>query len=190
MLCVFVDTANAMSDFHLLPIGRIRKAHGIRGEVSVDYYADSPDLLRDGVYLRRASGSPALYEVASLRAHHGALLIRFTSVPDRNAAELLRGFELLVPKDRLPEPDDDEIYIHEILGLAVFAVDENGKEALWGTIEDVADNAGQELWTISLPQKEDILFPVASEFILEFDLDAGHVKISPPPGLLELYRSE
>lgn len=179
-----------MPDSLLLPIGRIRKAHGIRGEVSVDYYADSPVLLRDGVYLRRASEPPVLYEVTSFRAHHGALLIRFTSVPDRNAAELLRGFELLVPKDRLPEPNDDEIYIHEILGLTVIAVDENGKETLWGTIEDVADISGQELWTISLAGKEDVLFPVASDFILEFNLDAGHVKVSPPPGLLELYRSE
>lgn len=179
-----------MPDSHFLPIGRIRKAHGIRGEVSVDYYADSPSLLHEGVYLRPSAGAPVLYEVVSFRAHHGSLLIRFKSIPDRTAAEHLRGFELLVPKDRLPEPGDDSIYIHEILGLSVYAVDENGEEALWGAIEDVADIAGQEIWTIPLAGKEDILFPVASEFVLEFDLDAGRVTIAPPPGLLELYRGE
>lgn len=179
-----------MPDSYFLPIGRIRKAHGIRGEVSVDYYADSPGLLNEGVYLRRSSETPVFYEVVSFRAHHGALLIRFKSIPDRTAAEHLRGFELLIPKDRLPEPDDDSIYIHEILGLSVYAVDENGTETLWGAIEDVADIAGQEIWTISLSGKEDVLFPVTSEFILAFDIDAGRVKISPPPGLLELYRGE
>jgi 16S rRNA processing protein RimM len=179
-----------MSDSHLLPIGRIRKAHGIRGEVSVDYYADSSALLHDGVYLRRVSDSPVFHEVDSFRAHHGALLVRFKSIPDRNAAELLRGYEVFVAKDSLPEPDDDGIYIHEILGLSVLAVNENGSETLWGEIDAVADIAGQEIWTISLAGEEDVLFPVTPEFILGFDLDAGHVKIAPPPGLLELYRGE
>ncbi|CAK7042863.1 MAG: Ribosome maturation factor RimM [Desulfovibrio sp.] len=178
-----------MTDSHLLPVGRIRKAHGIRGEVSIDYYADSPSLLHEGVYLRRAAEQPKFHKITSFRGHHGALLVRFATVPDRTTAETLRGCELLIPKERLPEPDGDAIYIHEILGLSVFAVTENGDEKLWGTIEDVSEPAGQELWAIAHDGEEDILFPAAPEFIRAFDLDKGRVTITPPPGLFELYRS-
>lgn len=177
-----------MPDSSLLPIGKIRKAHGIRGEVSVEYYADSPALLHGGVYLRRAAETPVFHEVASVRTHHGALLIRFASVPDKTAADPLRGYELLLPKNKLPEPDDDSVYVHELIGLSVIATAENGAETFWGTIAGVMEPAGQELWTISLPGEEDILFPAAPEFVLGIDLAEGNVKIAPPPGLFELYR--
>ncbi|MCC8194266.1 MAG: ribosome maturation factor RimM [Deltaproteobacteria bacterium] len=178
-----------MPDSSFLPIGRIRKAHGIRGEVSVDYYADSPELLQEGVYLRQPGKSAVFHDVASYRAHHGGLLIRFKSVMDRNIAESLRGSDILVPGDRLPAPDDGSIYLHEILGLRVFATDEKGRESDWGIIAGIADYAGQETWTISKENENDILFPAAPALILGFDLDARLVRVAPPPGLFDLYRS-
>lgn len=178
-----------MPDELLLPIGRIRKAHGIKGEVSVEYYADSPDLLRGGVYLRQPGQGAVLYPITSFRAHHGALLVLFKGITDRNAAETLRNLDILIPENRLPEPDDGTIYLHEILGLRVIAVDAPGSESDWGTIADIADNAGQEMWTISQPGAADVLFPASPELVLGFDLDARVVRIAPPPGLLDLYRS-
>ena len=178
-----------MPDPCLLPIGKIRKAHGIRGEVSVDYYAGSPDLLSGGVYLQHGSGTPVFHEVVSCRAHHGNLLVRFAKASDRTGAELLRGSDILVPEDRLPEPDDGEIYLHEVLGLNVIAVDEKGVESHLGAITDINDSSGQELWTISETGREDVLFPAAPEFVLEFDLASRTVRIAPPPGLIDLYRS-
>lgn len=177
-----------MPDLHLLPIGVVRKAHGIRGEVSVDYYADSPDLLSGGVYLKAGAAPPAPREVVSRRFHHGALLVRFAGVADRNAAELLRGARMLIPEDRLPEPADSEIYLHEILGLTVIAVDASGQETPLGSLSGFSDASGQELWTISRDGDADILFPAAPEFVLRFDLKARTVRISPPPGLIDLYR--
>lgn len=178
-----------MPDSPLLPVGRIRKAHGIKGEVSADYYADSPELLSDGVFLRHGASAPVLHEVASFRFHNGVLLIHFENVPDRNMAETLRGYEILVPEDRLPEPGDGAIYLHEIMGLRVLAANEDGTEADWGVITAVMEPAGQELWTISRENEEDILFPATPELVLGFDLDERIVRIAPPPGLIDLYRS-
>lgn len=178
-----------MPDSPLLPLGRIRKAHGIRGEVSVEYYADSPDLLSGGVYLRHGTGVPVPYEIVSFRVHHDALLIRFKNVPDRNVAETLRGYDILIPEERLPEPDDGEIYLHEIMGLHVLAANEDGTEADLGVITAVMEPAGQELWTISKENEEDVLFPATPELVLGFDLDEGVVRIAPPLGLIDLYRS-
>lgn len=177
-----------MPESTLLPVGKIRKAHGIRGEVSVDYYADSPDLLKDGVFLRHNANRPVLHEVASFRAHHGSLLVRFTGISDRNAAEPLRGWDILLPEDRFPEPDNDEIYLHEIIGMRVVA-ENDGSETAWGIIADVSFPGGQEVWTIAQEGEKDVLFPAAPEFVLRFDLDEGIVRIAPPPGLIDLYRS-
>ena len=177
-----------MSDNLLLPIGKIRKSHGIRGEVSVDYYADSPELLRDGAFLQAPGKSPVFFDILSFRAHHGVLLIHLKTIDDRNVADTLRGFDLLIPENRFPEPDDGSIYLHEILGLRVIALDDAGQESDWGIIRDAADIAGQELWTISAENENDILFPATPEFISGFDLDAGIVRIAPPPGLIDLYR--
>lgn len=180
-----------MNESTVIPIGLVRKAHGIRGEVSVTYYADSLALLRGGVYLRSGSSSATLsrYRVASHRMHHGSLLLRLEGIDDKNAADALRGLELCIPEDRLPEPDDGEIYLHEILGLDVVAVAQDGTEECWGSIAALDTSAGQELWTIAQEGQGDILFPAAPELVLAFDLDAGVVRISPPPGLRELYRS-
>ncbi len=171
-----------------IPVGRILKAHGIRGEVSVEYHADSPRLLDGPIYLQRGTASPAPYTVAAWRKNHGALLVRFAETPDRTAAETLRGCTLLVPQDRLPEPDEGEVYLHQVLGLTVTAVSPGGAETNLGRISSIASPAGQELWTISQEGEEDILFPAVPEFVLDFDLDAGRVLIDPPPGLIELYR--
>lgn len=176
-----------MSTQILLAVGRIRKAHGIRGEVSAEYYADSPDLLQGGVFLRQNATIPAFYAISSYRVHHGSFLIRFTDIQDRSAAEQLRGCEILIPEERFPEPGDGELYLHEILGLRVIAETNDGGTE-WGTIEDVSFPGGQEIWTIAKEGEEDVLFPAAPEFVLRFDLEGGFVRIAPPPGLIDLYR--
>jgi len=178
-----------MPDNILLPIGKIRKAHGIKGEVSIEHYADFPDILKKGIFLQLPGKSPVPYDIISFRAHHGALLLRLKNIDDRNAAETLRGAEIFIPESRLPAPDDGSIYLHEIMGLHVIASDENGQDADWGTISAVTDTAGQELWTISKQNENDVLLPATPEFIVAFDLDNGIVRIAPPLGLFELYRS-
>ena len=180
-----------MSETTLLPIGRIRNAHGIKGEVCVDYYADSPLLLQEGAYLRSKDGDPVFHKVTSFRKHHGFLLVLFADSTDRNVAETLRGREVLIPQSRLPKPDEGEIYIYQLMGLAVLAVEPdspNGSEKNLGIISSVDDQTGQELWTISKPGEADILFPATSEFVLDFDLENNTVRIAPPPGLVDLYR--
>ncbi len=170
----------------LLPIGFITKAHGIRGEVSVEYHADSPRLLQGELYLRAGSAPPARQKVASWRRDNARLLLRFEGIADRTAAERLRGAEILVPADALPELDDGEVYLHALLGLSVIEVKEDGSESPVGSLENINSPAGQELWTIRTPAGEEKLFPAVPEFVRDIDLDRGEVRITPPPGLFDL----
>lgn len=176
----------------LLPIGRISKAHGIRGEVSVIYHADSPELLAGDVFLAPPCAgdgdlAPVKTDVLSVRIDHQRLLVRFAGVSDRTAAERLRGYELLVPKEALPPLDEGEAYVHQLFGLSVRTLDENGTETELGAIAEISFPAGQELWTIKTTDGRAVLFPAVPEFVRSIDLTERRVVIAPPPGLLELY---
>ena len=178
-----------MPDTSLLPIGVITKAHGIRGEVSVDYYAESPRLLRGTIFLQSGTAPPLPAKVESVRSQQERLLVRFAGIDDRNAAERMRGQTILVPKEALPPLTDDELYLHDVIGLRVIVHEEGAAPKVLGELTDIAMPAGQELWTITTPEGREVLFPAVPELVDRFDLDAGEVHITPPPGLLELYLS-
>jgi len=173
-----------MSDDTFIEIGLVGRPHGLRGEVGVDFWADSPDLLRGTLWLRPGRGAPRPHTVAAVRRHQGRPLVLFEGIADRSAAETLRGMHVLAPKDRLPEPGEDEVYLHELLGLRVLLHDTG---APLGTLDDVQMPGGQEVWSIRTPDGKEVLLPAVEEFVASIDLDAGEVRITPPPGLIELY---
>ena len=169
----------------LVEIGTLTRPHGIRGEMRVDYYADSVDLLRgDAVYLQAGSQPPRKVTVDTVRLHQGTPLVRFTEAPDRTSAEYLRGQALLVPESSLPELEDDEMYLNDLMGLSV-VLDTTGETL--GVLEHVLFHGEQEVWSIQTPAGKEILLPAVPEFVADIDLDAAVIRITPPEGLLELY---
>lgn len=152
----------------------------------VAFEADDPGLLKGEILLESPGGDMAVYTVSRVRAHHGSLLLSLAGITDRDAAEGLRRYRILVPRAKLPPLDDDEIYLTDLPGLAVI-VEEDGREREIGIISRVDVPAGQELWTIATPAGREILFPAVDEFVLDIDLETGKARIAPPPGLLDLY---
>ncbi len=171
----------------LVAVGRVIKPHGVRGECCVQTYADSPALFNALANVRLApeGAAPALgrsARIASWRPHKDRVLVTFRGVDDRDAAEALRGLELMVPVADLPPPDEDEVWLMDLPGLEVRLP---GGQVL-GAIERVDMPAGQEIWVIDAAGRE-VLFPAVAEFVAEVDMEAGFVVIDPPPGLLDIY---
>src|SRR5699024_11742149 len=104
-----------------LVVGRIGRAHGIRGEVAVEVRTDDPDArFADGSVLLTDPETAGPLTVRSSRAHSGRLLVRFVGVKGRDAAEELRGTQLLVDSaDIAPSDDPDGFLAHEHHGIAV-----------------------------------------------------------------------
>jgi 16S rRNA processing protein RimM len=121
--------------------------------------------------------------VASCRPHQGRALLTIEGVTDRDAAELLRGMEVLVEASKLPEISEDEVYLHDIVGFD--AVLEDGSKV--GTLEGFLDVPGQDVWIILGPDGREILLPAHDETIVEIDTQARRIVVDPPPGLLDLY---
>ncbi|MEZ0574868.1 ribosome maturation factor RimM [Halodesulfovibrio aestuarii] len=175
-----------MTETHFIEIGLIVKPHGLRGEVCVNYFADSPFLLKGSVWLQKGKSNPVEHKVVSSRPHKGQELLTLESCRDRNCAEELRNVKVLVPDDELPELTEEEVYLHQLEGMNVIL--ENG--SIVGRISGFQFNLGAEVWVITTEDKKEVLFPATEEFVSDIDFEKATVTIAPPPGLLELYLSE
>ncbi|HEY2576391.1 MAG TPA: ribosome maturation factor RimM [Streptosporangiaceae bacterium] len=163
-------------------VGRIRRPHGIRGEVSVEVRTDEPDrrfTVGEALSTDPAERGPLILQAS--RWHSGSLLLTFAEVQDRTAAEQLRGTWLVVDSDDLdPTGDPDEFYDHELIGLTAVTT---GGEVV-GPVTDVRHH-GQDLLVIKSAADDELLVPFVAAIVPEVDVAGGRLVIDPPPGLLE-----
>lgn len=172
----------------LVVLGRLTKPHGVKGDIRVEYYADSAELLEKPLMLRAGRFAPRPVRIRDWHLWKDQLILSIEGCNDRSAAEQLRGQELLIDASFLPEAEEDEPYLRDLIGLSVRLED----GTVVGELEDIDFPAGQEMWSIRAPEAEgghEILFPAVPEFVLDIDLSAGTATIAPPEGLLDLYRS-
>jgi len=165
-------------------VGRIGKAHGIKGEVSVDPRTDEPDrrfAIGTALAAARPNGSDArTLTVKTTRWHQDRLLVVFEEIPDRNVAEASRGLVLTTTVDLADTPDDpDEFYDHQLVGLAALTTD--GVDI--GTVTEVIHAGGQDLLAIKTATGE-VLVPFVQALVPMVDLAAGRLEIADRPGLL------
>ena len=100
----------------LILIGRVAGAFGVRGEIRITAYGEDPMALLAYRTLKREDGSPAL-TLTSGRPGKGGLMARAEGVESKEAADALKGLRLFVPRSVLPEPDEDEFYLTDLIGL-------------------------------------------------------------------------
>ena len=166
-----------------LVVGRIGRAHGLRGDVAVEVRTDDPDLrFAEGAVLLTDPPQTGPLTVESGKVHSGRLLLRFAGVSDRTAADALRGTLLVVDVDPDQRPGDpDEYYDHQLVGLRVRTVD----QAEVGEIADVLHLPAQDVLAVRRDDGREVLVPFVTEIVPVVDVDAGHVLVDPPAGLLE-----
>ncbi|WNV89888.1 ribosome maturation factor RimM [Umezawaea sp. Da 62-37] len=166
-------------------VGRVAKAHGITGELSVDVRTDSPEVrfaLGSALVAKLRDGTTRTLTVAAARKHTGRLLVRFDEVLTRDVAESLRGTLLLASTDDLPPTGDpDEFYDHQLEGLVVELLD--GTKV--GTVKEIAHGAGGELLVVNREGGGELLVPFVQQIVPTVDVKAGRVVIDPPEGLLD-----
>ena len=171
----------------LLIVGRVRKAHGIHGELGVEPITDGPDaIFAPGrrVFAGTAKGdvSPGRPElhVTTVRPMGDGLLVKFDEVPDRTVAELWRGRYFLVPAEEVPPPDEREVYLHELPGMQVVLVSGEpvGRVAdFYELPQGIAIDVAREHGTVMVPFDERVVTAV--------DREARVITIDPPAGLLD-----
>lgn len=177
------QTGGDHSDGVVVAVGRVGKAHGVRGDAFVEPWTDAPDeRFSPGSRLSTEPADRGPLIVESARDHSGKLVVHFAGVDDRNAIEALRGTVLLLPARARPVIEDpDEFYDTDLIGLAVRTV--QGRQL--GAVTDVLHSPAGSLLAIDVDGRE-LLVPFRTEFVPVVDLAAGIAEIDPPDGLLEL----
>lgn len=149
----------------LIAVGRVTRAHGIGGEVAVQSLTEVESRYAKGSVLRLEDGRTLT--VTSSRPHRDRVLVRFHEVPDRTAAERLRGAVLLVPVSEVPAAPEHAFWIHELIGLDV--VTEEGERV--GTVRDVLSNPANDVWVVE-GERGDVLIPAVRDAIVSVDREA------------------
>jgi 16S rRNA processing protein RimM len=168
----------------LLTVGRIARPQGVRGEVVVELRTDDPETrFAPGTVLATDPEVVGPLTVGRVRWQGARLVVRFRNIPDRAAADSLRGVRLLVQvadDERLADPD--EYYDHQIIGLQAVTV----QGTTIGEVTDVLHVPSQDLLAIRPSDGGEMLVPFVKAIVPEVDLAARRLVIDPPRGLLDL----
>lgn len=170
-----------MSKLVEVTIGKVGRAHGIKGDVFIDVRTDEPArrFVRGGTVLLGEGRKPV--ELADVKWNRGKLIASFVGYPDRTAVETVTG-ELLrarVPEDERPS-EPDEFFDRQLVGLTVLSAD----GAAVGTVREVLHLPAQDVLQVDA-DGEERLIPFVSALVPVVDLEAGHVQLADVAGLLE-----
>jgi 16S rRNA processing protein RimM len=174
-------SSSAWKDMAL--VGRIARAHGIRGQVIVNPETDFPDeRFQAGaeLFIERGGTVEAL-TVTTVRFHRDRPVIGIAGVETMSDAEALAGSELRVPKDQLTALPPDTFYRHDLIGCQVTTRD----GLAVGTVRDVEGTIAGSRLVVDGPGGE-VLIPLVAVICTEVDPVAKRIVIAPPDGLLEL----
>ena len=169
----------------LLLVGRIAGAHGLRGLVKLQCFTAEPAGIGRYGPLSDAAGKRT-FEVTVLNPVKGGVVASIAGVADRTAAEKLRGVELYMPRERLPEAGEGEYYYADLVGLAAELVD--GRP--FGRVRAVENYGAGDLLAIDRPDGPPVSLPFTDRVVPVVDLAGGRVVVDPPAGLMDAGKKE
>ena len=163
----------------LMAVGRVARAHGIRGRILVAPFNEESEGLERvrTLWLARPGAEPAPHPVERAERVHLGYIFALQNLTDRDVAGALRGSEVSVARDELPKLDEDEVYTADLIGLSVRDTQGNPR----GKIVDLEQAGPNELLVVRGPQG-DALVPLA--FFVELDGDVAVIEV--PEGLFEV----
>lgn len=173
-----------MTDTQFIAIGKIIGAHGIKGNLRVHSYAESPSLFETGrlIRVRNSSGGEKNYQVKWAKPHSKGILLAFEDVVNRTLAEALVGAELLIDRRILPELEAGTYYWSDLIGLSVFSKDGN----FIGCIKAIMPTGSNDVYVVASGVEggpKEVLIPALESVVLEVDLEKGEMHVDLPEGL-------
>lgn len=158
----------------LVVMAQIGRAHGLRGEVHAQSFTADPLALTDYGDLVDKKGR--VFKISAMRAQGNGLVLRIAGVTTREAAEVLNGVELLLPREALPDTeDDDDFYYADLIGLD--GVDANG--ALLGKVLAVHNFGAGDMLEMRLTSGKSVFVPFTKAAVPNVSITSGQVTIDP-----------
>ena len=171
-----------------IAVGIIRRAHGIRGEVSVEPWTDSPDRFRELRTVTLVSPDEVeelTTEIESSRDHGGRALVKFSGIDSPEATRALHGWTIEIPESDARKLAPDEYFLHDLVGLTL--IDREGKTR--GVVKEAYEGGGGLLLNVAGP-KGQFEVPFAKSICTEIDLPGKRIVVDLPAGIEDLANAE
>ncbi|HEX8618687.1 MAG TPA: ribosome maturation factor RimM [Thermoanaerobaculia bacterium] len=168
-----------------IAIGIIRKAHGVRGEASVEPWTDAIERFDDLESVTLVAPDDAqMREVAveSVRIHAGRALLKFATIDSPEEIQTLHNWTVEIPEDEARELDEDEYFLHDLIGLTL--IDGEGRER--GVVTETYEGGGGILLNVKRADGKEFELPFAADLCTEIDLEAKRMTVALPEGLDDL----
>ena len=165
-----------------LRIGVVTSPHGVKGEVKVYVTTDDESrfqtvkqiiLTKDGVEKKAVIQHARPFK-------EGLMIVKLSGVNDRNTAELLRGWELMIHRSQSAPLAENEFFIGDLLGMEV--VLEDG--SVFGELTDVYQTGANDVYEVHTPDGKEVLLPKIPDVVLSGDLENNRLTVRIPEGLL------
>ena len=168
-------------EIRYLAIGRIVRAHGIRGEVSMTVLTEFPERFETTKQVYLGNEFEAIpYTLLGHRWNKQNLLLRLEGITDRTQAEQLRNQYVQVPvEDAVPLPEG-EFYLYQLVGLKVVSL--SGE--LLGYIVDVLETGANDVYVVETIDQKQLLLPATDDVVKVIDLDQGQMTVELMDGLI------
>jgi 16S rRNA processing protein RimM len=156
-------------------IAQIGAAHGVRGEVRLKPFTEDPLAVTRYGALESEDGRRR-FEIEGARRAKDMLVVRLKGVTDRDAAEALKNIRLYVAREKLPQPEADEFYHADLVGLT--AQKQNGETV--GTVKAVHNFGAGDLLEIEPADGATIMLPFNEATVPVVDIAAKKIVVAPP----------
>jgi 16S rRNA processing protein RimM len=171
------------SSENLLVIGKVVKAHGLKGLLKVFSYAQSEETFHnsDTVFLRKEEWERVReFKILSVIDQKNTVLLALEGISSIETAERLRGSEVLIEKGSLVRADD-EYFWHELIGLKVFL----NTGVYLGDVSSIISEKGNDIYVVRNGDKE-LPIPATHEVVRKIDLETGTMTVRPLEGMFDL----
>lgn len=162
-----------------LAVGRLRRPHGLRGDLVMEVLTDFPERLKSGVTVYVGEAYQPL-RIRRCRRHPPVLLLAFDGYSDNEQVGELRNRMVFVRADDCPPLPEGEYYHHQILGMQV--ITDEGREL--GAVVQILETGANDVYIIRPEAGPEILLPAIDDVILEINLALQQMRVHLLPGLL------
>jgi len=153
-------------------MGRVAAPFAVQGWVKVQPFTEYLDSLLDYPVWRLGKGGAwREYRVLDGQVHGQQLIVQLEGVGDRDQAERIRGLEIAVPRDELPEAEEDEYYWDDLIGLEVV----NQEGVSLGRVAGLLETGVHDVLEVVADRKR--LIPFTEPIVVEVDMEAGRIRV-------------
>jgi len=164
-------------------LGKLVATHGIKGQLRVAVYSGEFETILSlaSLMLKGPDGRMETFQVAAAAVHGKKLILSLEEYDNINQSLSLVGHEVYVARNQLPALSEGEFYWSDLLGLRV----ETDHGEVLGELVDIIATGSNDVYVVK-DGKREYLIPALEDIVLDVNLDAGIMKVSPPEGLLDL----